>query len=296
MMKDTDNKWHGLLNKHQSIFKYSSVESVNAELDTLFGAGGWSLEFEYRGETNKRKDIPGILHTKTEEFEGLCYIRLTDGTVMKGQWNHIDDADILRSEYNSKLNHKQYPGQFTDIASHLISGFDKWNDIPYTSNIIHRSNNIIILEYFADYQKLSIMDLVSSDERHAVESKSLLSQPLASLISQPLADWRHDETLFDSAKKSETYKDIISQLHATAVELSFEDHGIHDRHISADDVKIPYVRPFSTDKLMTVIPDSGNIVSLYDPSSIIIKKDPEGDIIDWKYCELDLIAQPMFNL
>lgn len=287
-MKDTEIKWHGLLNKHQSIFKYSSVESVNAELDTLFGTGGWSLEFEYRGERNKRKDIPGVLHTKTEEFEGLCCIRLTDGTVMKGQFNHIDDADILRSEYNSKLNHKQYPGQFTDIASHLISGFDKWNDIPYTSKIIHRSNNIIIQEYFTDYQKLSIMDLVSSDKRHVVELKALLSQPFA--------DWRHDKTLFDSAKNSATYKNIISQLHTTAVESSFEEPGVYDRHISADDMKIPYVRPFSKDKVMTVIPASSDIVSLYDPSNIIIKKDSEGDIIDWKYSELDLIVQPMFTL
>ena len=280
MTGNKEIKMHSLLNRHRPILKHLSLESINTELDGLFGVGGWSLEYENRPP--RLGDVP---FSKTEDFEGLCYIRLEDDTIMKMMYNYIDDADQFRSEFNSKFNHKQYPDQFTNIKSHLISGADTWNDIPYTSNIIHRSSNIIIMEYFADYQPLSIMDLTSNNVQHTVKLRSLLGQPFTD-----------NDVIIESAKNSSTYKDIISQLLNGARGSSFEDHEIYDRHIDADHVMIPYVRPFSKEKLMTVIPEFGNIVSLYDTSSIIVKKDADSNIVDWKYCELDLIVQPMFTL
>ena len=134
-------------------------------------------------------------------------------------------------------------------------------------------------EYFPDYVPLRLSDFYAED-----------------IISNIKGTVYRDHV--DRIVSTTLYKDILNKTKSFSLDNKLVDNELYQTYVDINDkYGLPiHITPYDkTNKYITFIPDIKSVFSLQDMSKIIVKK-KSGNIVDWKYCDVHMIIQPLPQL
>jgi hypothetical protein len=267
------------INLHNLLFEqqWTTHTHINSELNELFGDTNWRIVYDL----DKNVKRGGLTYNRSINDSRNIIVR-HENVEYKLHPNVIDDVESLKYNITRKYDEIDITPVIDDIVPHYQKLLNNW-PTEHVYKVIHRTSSLILLENDPDYRTVTIDDLLPKslrDETRSIFNLSLLSQ----------------EEKRSIAKESDVYRDIVDTINKIADDYKFLDKELYNFYTTNATKKMNLISPFTEPDYMTVCYDAKAIVTLDDLCEIDVRVTQEGVITDWKYSELNLHVQPLFNV
>lgn len=240
-------------------------------ISEVLGTNDWKYVVESRN-INERV----VTYAKSDIFNKYLLIE-SESKLYKIMPNFVDDADTLRGMLRARDEDDSFNSIFDDELPYYREAFNRWNQ-KHTCNITHKHSDFILMEYFQDYKPLQVKDLLSPVQNINIEIFNILPE---------------EDDIKSQVYANEIYKEILEVINEMSNTNSFENTHIYNHYMKADVSKLGHIKPYSQKKCMTVLVIGQPIIDLIDLTDIIVLKNEDGVIVDWKIAEPNYFMQPL---